>query len=224
MSALPQGGDSGALTRVTEHSTVPSTTTTTGRRTLMRAALWSAPVVAVALATPAAAASGGGSSKPTPTPTPSAPPVPVGSTSTLLFDTWQSNAHWDNAGHRTGIDTLIQIQNSYWTGHGKNTVIGAPVPILSVSVLYPASCRVTGAPTALTGSGWSFTTIAARGEGAVEYIFTWSGPALQPSKSTPQLSYTVAATLPRGQAQLTADASAPNADKVKAPAYGNTLY
>jgi len=210
MPIHPSGGVSGAPSRAPEHSVAPRPALPIDRRTVVRAAAWSVPVVALALAAPAAAASG------------IAPVAPSRPTSTLVFDTWQSNAHWDGSGHRTGIDTRIQVQNTYWTGSGYSTV-GAPVPTLSVRVRYPASSRVGAAPVAISGAGWSFTTAVADGAGSIEYVFTWSGQALAPSQSTPQLTYTLAAEVP-GQVQLTATASAPNADTVAAPSWGDTVY
>ncbi|WKK72247.1 hypothetical protein Q0F99_04420 [Rathayibacter oskolensis] len=211
MPTTPLRGDSGALSPRAGALAVPPGTSSTDRRSLVRAALWSAPVVAVAFAAPAAAASAT-----------VAPPV-TRATSTLVFDTWQNNVHWDGAGHRTGIDTRIQVQNRYWTGTGDLTTVGAPVPTLSVRVRYPASARVGARPVALAGDGWSWTAATADARGAVEYVFTWSGAALAPSRSTPELTYTLNADVP-GQVQLSATATAPNADTVAAPSWGDTAY
>ncbi|MWV51200.1 hypothetical protein GRS96_18175 [Rathayibacter sp. VKM Ac-2803] len=210
MSTTPPRGDSGTPARLPESSAAPAGTPSTDRRSLVRAALWSTPVVAIALAAPAAATS-------------AAPEPPVSrTTSTLVFDTWQNNAHWDGSGHRTGIDTRIQVQNRYWTDSDHPTV-GAPVPTLSVRVRYPASARVGARPVALAGEGWSWTTATADVRGAVEYVFTWSGAALAASRSTPELTYTLSADVP-GQVQLSATASAPNAETVAAPSWGDTAY
>ncbi|SMH49524.1 hypothetical protein SAMN06295885_3350 [Rathayibacter oskolensis] len=166
-------------------------------------------MIGIALAAPAAAAS-----------EPSAPPTSR-ATSTLVFDTWQSNAHWDGAGHRTGIDTRIQIQNRYWTGTDSSSV-SAPVPTLSVRVHYPASAHVGARPVTLAGAGWSLTTATADPDGSVGYVFTWTG-VLEASRSTPELTYTLNADVP-GTLQLSATAWAPNADPVAAPGWGDTVY
>ncbi|KQQ05471.1 MULTISPECIES: hypothetical protein [unclassified Rathayibacter] len=210
MPTTPLRGDSGAHSRAPDVSAVPSGTPSTDRRSIVRAALWSAPVIAIAFATPAAAAS-------------AAPTSPATrATSTIVFDTWQNNAHWDGSGHRTGLDTRIQVQNRYWTG-SDFAAVSAPVTTLSVRVRYPASARVGARPVALAGDGWSWTAATADLKGAVEYVFTWSGGALAASRSTPELTYTLNADVP-GQVQLSASASAPNADPVAAPSWGDTAY
>lgn len=219
MPAHPLGGVSGAPSRPPEHSADPSLVpdpasapapdpaSAPARRSLVRAAVWSAPLVAAALAAPAAAASASAPSS--------------GPTSTLVFDTWQNNVHWDGTGRRTGIDTRVQVQNRYWTGAGYS-VVGAPVPTLSVRVRYPVSSGVGAAPTTLTGSGWRFSTVVSGGD-VVDYVFTWSGAALAPSRSTPELVYTLSAVVP-GPVQVSAVSWAPNADPVAAPSWGDSVY
>ncbi|SMH28538.1 hypothetical protein SAMN06295885_0196 [Rathayibacter oskolensis] len=137
--------------------------------------------------------------------------LPPRTPAALVFDVWQSRAHWDAAGHRTGIDTRIRIR------------VGAPAATLAVRVRYPASTWVGGRPIALTGAGWSFTTATADLKGAVEYVFTWRGPALGLFEATPELAYTLTATVP-GRVQLSATASAPNAGPVVAPSWGDDVY
>ncbi|OOB90231.1 hypothetical protein [Rathayibacter sp. VKM Ac-2630] len=192
MPSTPVRGDSGAPSRAPEHSGAPAHST---RRSLVRAAVWSAPVIAVALATPAAAAS-------------EAPLAPRTSDATLAFNNFTSwPAQW-NATGPTATVTALQIQNRYW--HVSS--VGAPVPVLSVRVRYPASTRPGSAPTAVSGAGWSFTAAVPSTDGSVDYLFTWSGSVLDPGWSTPTLEYT-ADVVASG---LTAEVSAPNADPVRA--------
>jgi hypothetical protein len=195
MPSTPVRGDSGAPSRAPEHSGAPAHST---RRSLVRAAVWSAPVVAVALASPAAAAS-------------EVPPAPLPdqrtSDATLSFDTFVSwSAQWVGS-TPTATVTQVQIQNQYW--HASS--VGAPVPVLSVRVCYPAAAHAGAAPTAVSGSGWRFVAAVPLADGSVDYVFTWSGPALEPGHSTPQLEYVV----PVVASGLVGEASAPNADPVR---------
>src|SRR4249919_3006767 len=106
------------------------------RRTVVRAAAWAAPVVAVAVAAPAVAASA--------------------STPTLHFDTLNLFGADYVGGDPTTLRSQVQVQNVY----------AATSPTLStvtVTVSYPDS-RVSGAaPTSVTGSGWSYSSSAHAG-------------------------------------------------------------
>lgn len=64
----------------------------------------------------------------------------------------------------------------------------------------------------MKGEGWRYTTVVPLTDGSVDYVFTWSGTALEPGRSTPQLEYAV----PVVASGLAGEASAPNADAVRA--------
>lgn len=143
-----------------------SSSSTVGRRALVRTGVWSVPAVAVAVAAPAMALSG--------------------VTGKLSFDTFNVfGADFNGAGHATTLDSQVQVQNEFVTG-------GPTLTTITVTVTYPAG-RVTGAaPTHVTGSGWGFASASQTG-GAWRYTFTWSG-TLAPSQSTSTLDYRVART------------------------------
>jgi hypothetical protein len=192
MSRTPLGGDSAAPTRAPEH---PQRALSSDRRSLVRAAAWSVPVVAVALAAPSAAAS--------------EPAVaPHTSDATLSFDTLSSWATWGDGGV-SGAETIVQIQNCWTHGAG----VGAPVRELTVVVRYPATAHLGAAPRAVSGAGWVFVTSAADAGGSVDLVFRWAGDVLEPGHSTSQLQYSVSAHF-SAPTVLTGTASAPNADSV----------
>ncbi|MCM6762422.1 hypothetical protein NB037_08320 [Rathayibacter sp. ZW T2_19] len=196
MSRTPLGGDSGASSHAPEHFRALASAPPLDRRSLVTAAAWSAPVVAIALAAPAAAAS-----EPAP-----APPT---SDSTLSFDTLSSWGTWGATGV-TGAETIVQIQNCWAHGAG----VGAPVHELSVVVRYPSTTTLESAPLAVSGAGWAFVARAADATGAVDLVFRWAGDsALEPGHSTAQLRYSVTAHF-SAPTVLTGTASAPNADTV----------
>ena len=198
MSRTPLGGDSGASSRAPEHFRALSSAPSLDRRSLVTAAAWSAPVVAIALAAPAASAS-----------EPAPAPAPRTSDSTLSFDTLSSWATWGATGV-TGAETIVQIQNCWAHGAG----VGAPVHEVSAVVRYPSTATLESAPLAVSGAGWAFVTRAADATGAVELVFRWAGDsALEPGHSTAQLRYSVTAHF-SAPTVLTGSASAPNADTV----------
>ena len=135
------------------------------RRTVVRAAAWAAPVVAVAVAAPAVAAS---ATKPI-----------------LKFDTLNLFGADYVAGDPTTLESQIQVQN----------VFAATSPTLTtvtVAVTYPDT-RVSGAaPTSLTGAGWGFSSAAHVGSTWV-YTFVYGG-SVAPGSSTSTLDYHVPLT------------------------------
>jgi hypothetical protein len=133
------------------------------RRSVVRAGVWTVPVVSLAAAAPALAASA--------------------TKGTLTFDTFNVfGADYNNKGKPTSAQSQIQVQNVFTAG-------GPTLSTLSVFVTYPGS-RVTGvAPQSVTGSGWTFGSATASGTDWV-YSFVWTG-TLATSHSTSTLSYKV---------------------------------
>lgn len=133
----------------------------TGRRQVLRAGAWAAPAVTIAAAAPAYAAS----------------------VSHLKFNNFTVYGTAYVNGHPTGLEAQLAVQHVY--------AAGAPTPnTVVVTVSYPDT-RVNGAaPTAVTGSGWTFTTASHTG-GSWVYTFTYAGP-VAPGGSTSPLSYRVA--------------------------------
>ncbi len=135
------------------------------RRTLVRAAVWATPVVAVAVAAPAVAAS---ATKPI-----------------LQFDTLNLFGADYVGGNPTTLESQIEVQN----------VFAATSPTLTtvtVAVTYPDT-RVSGAaPTSVTGAGWSFSSAAHVGSTWV-YTFVYGG-SVPPGASTSTVDYHVPLT------------------------------
>ena len=161
------------------------------RRTVVRAAAWAAPVVAVAVAAPAVAAS---ATKPI-----------------LHFDTLNLFGADYVAGDPTTLESQIQVQN----------VFAATSPTLTtvtVAVTYPDT-RVSGAaPTSVTGSGWSFSSAAHVGSTWV-YTFVYGG-SVAPGASTSTLDYHVPLTsAAAGTIIITASAFASGGSTVGTTSY-----
>lgn len=135
------------------------------RRTVVRAAAWATPVVAVAVAAPAVAAST--------------------NTPILHFDTLNLFGADYVAGDPTTLESQVQVQN----------VFAATSPTLTtvtVVVTYPDT-RVSGAaPTSVTGSGWSFSSASHVGATWL-YTFVYGG-SVAPGASTSTLDYHVPLT------------------------------
>ncbi|MBO0983053.1 hypothetical protein [Rathayibacter sp. SD072] len=194
MSRTPLGGDSGASSHAPEHFRALSSAPSLDRRSLVTAAVWSAPVVAIALAAPAASAS-------------QPAPAPRTSDSTLSFDTLSSWGTWGATGV-TGAETIVQIQNCWAHGAG----VGAPVHELSVVVRYPSTATLESTAVSVSGVGWAFVARTVDASGAVDLVFRWAGDrALEPGHSTAQLRYSVSAHF-SAPTVLTGTVSAPNAD------------
>jgi hypothetical protein len=133
------------------------------RRTVVRAGVWTIPVVTLATAAPALAVSG--------------------TTGSLSFDTFNLfGTGYNGQGKPTTAETQIQVQNVWTTG-------GPTLATITVQVTYSNS-RVDGsAATILSGSGWSAGAPVKNG-GSWLYSFVWAGSLAQ-SASTSTLSYTV---------------------------------
>jgi hypothetical protein len=133
------------------------------RRSVVRAGVWTVPVVTLATAAPAFAVS-----------------VTKGK---LQFDTFNIfGANYDSKGKPTTVQSQIQVQNVYAPS-------GPTLTTVTVLVTYPNG-RVDGAaPQAVTGTGWTFGS-ATNGGGDWIYSFVWTG-SLPSSHSTPPLSYKV---------------------------------
>lgn len=152
------------------------------RRTIVRAGVWTVPVVTLAAAAPALAATSGTTQ------------------GALKFDTLALYGSDYVGGKPTTLTTLVQVENTYDGG-------GTPVTGLTVLVTY-SNGRVDGAaPTSVSGSGWTFGS-ASKSGGSWIYSFVWTG-SLAVYASTPQLTYTVPMkNSSSGNADITAIASA----------------
>jgi hypothetical protein len=135
------------------------------RRTVLRAAAWSAPAVAVATAAPAFATS---------------PAAPV-----LTFDTLNLFGADYTGGDPTRLESQVQVQNVY-------AATSPTLTSLSLTVLYPDSRTSGGAPTNVSGSGWAFAGAAHSGTNWV-YTFAYAG-SVGPGASTSTLDYRVPLT------------------------------
>lgn len=134
----------------------------TGRRQVVRAGVWSVPVIAVGVAAPVFAASGA---------------------AVLRFN--GANAYgtaYDNSGRPTALQSQTKVENDY-------TPALAVVTSITVTVRYPDS-RVNGAPpTGVSGAGWSYTSSSHVGA-FWEYVFAWTGTLTSdPSQSTATLQF-----------------------------------
>ncbi|WP_159898714.1 hypothetical protein [Ornithinibacter aureus] len=111
----------------------------------MRAAAWSAPVVASVALAPHAAASGG----------------------TIVSQFYDvSPSAYNSAGRPTALVGSMSFGN---TGTPNVTI-----STITVTVTLPAS-RVSGAsPTNVTGAGWAYTSTSSGG-GTRLFVFTWTG-------------------------------------------------
>jgi hypothetical protein len=135
------------------------------RRSVVRAGVWTVPVVTLATAAPAFAA------------------VSVPTKGKLQFDTLNLfGADYNDKGKPTSLQSQVQVQNVYTAG-------GPTLTSLTVFVTY-SNGRVDGdAPQAVTGTGWTFGSVTKTNGGWI-YSFVWTG-SLTTSQSTPPLSYKV---------------------------------
>ncbi len=139
------------------------------RRTVVRTAVWTVPAVAVVTAAPALAVSA-----------PGVKPI-------LSFDTFNFfRAEDDKAGNPTKIETKVQVQNRQQTN-------GPTLTSLMVTVSFPDNRTNGGAPTIVSGPGWSFASADHTGGNWV-YTFKWVG-SIATSKSTQELDFRVPLTL-----------------------------
>jgi hypothetical protein len=139
------------------------------RRTVVRSAVWAVPAVAVATAAPALAVS--------------APAI----TPLLTFDTFAFfRAEDDKSGNPTKIETKVQVQN-------KQQPNGPTVTSLTVTVSFPDTRTNGGAPTIVSGPGWTYATTEHTG-GNYAYTFLYVG-SIPLSQSTPELDFRVPLTL-----------------------------
>lgn len=164
------------------------------RRTVMRAGVWSVPVVSLATAAPVMAAS-----------------TPVkGSLRFNFFNVY--GAAYNTAGHATTAHSGLSVQNEY--------VANGPVlSTVTVTVSY-ADTKVTGAvPTVVTGSGWSYVS-KTHASGKWTYTFLYTG-AVASGGSTSQLEFEVKLkTVPAGSMTLSAAAVGTNVTAAAASATG----
>jgi hypothetical protein len=139
------------------------------RRTVVRTAVWTVPAVAVATAAPALAVS--------------APKIPA----ILTFDTFTFfRAEDDKSGNPTKIETKVQIQNKQQTN-------GPTITSLTLTVSYPDTRTNGGAPTIVSGPGWTYAS-KAHTDGNWVYTFLFVG-SIPISRSTPELDFRVPLTL-----------------------------
>ena len=137
------------------------------RRTVVRTAVWAAPAIAVATAAPAMA-------------------VSTNAGAVLHFDTFNLfGADYTDKGDPTTLESKVQVQNVFVQN-------GPTLTTLTLSVSYPDTRTDGGAPTHLTGTGWSFGSATHVG-GAWVYTFVYAG-SVPSGKSTPELDYRVPLT------------------------------
>lgn len=160
------------------------------RRSVVRAGVWTVPVVTLATAAPAFAASN--------------------AKGELKFDTFNVFPTDFSGGDPTKLESQIQVQNKFVSG-------GPTVTSLTVLVTYPDSRTNGAAPSIVSGPGWTFGSAMKSGSNWV-YSFVWTG-TLAPSASTPPMDYKVPLTdSSKGEVDLTAIASATNATSATAAA------
>lgn len=161
------------------------------RRTVVRAAAWAAPVVAVAVAAPAVAAS---ATKPT-----------------LKFDTLNLFGADYVAGDPTTLESQVQVQNVF-------TATSPTLTTVTLTVSYPDT-RVSGAaPTSVSGAGWSYSSAAHSGSTWV-YTFVYGG-SIPPGGSTNPLDYRVPlSSAAAGTIVITGSAFAAGASTVATASY-----
>ena len=139
------------------------------RRTVVRTAVWTVPAVAVATAAPALAVSG--------------PKIPA----ILSFDTFTFFRAEDNkAGDPTKIETKVQVQNRQQTN-------GPTITSLTLTVSFPDTRTNGGAPTIVSGPGWTSGTPGHVGGNWI-YTFLFAG-SIPISRSTPELDFRIPLTL-----------------------------
>ena len=137
------------------------------RRTVVRSAVWAAPAVAVATAAPAMA-------------------ISVNQGVILHFDTLNLfGDDYTDKGDATTLESKVQVQNVFVQN-------GPTLTTLTLSISYPDTRTNGGAPTHLTGTGWSFGAATHTG-GAWVYTFVYAG-SVPTSKSTTELDYRVPLT------------------------------
>jgi hypothetical protein len=135
------------------------------RRTVVRAAVWTAPVVAMATAAPALAVSAGAQ---------------------LRFDTFNLfGADYNKSGDPTTLESKVQVENVFVTN-------GPTLKTVTLTVSYPDTRTNGGKPTQVNGAGWSFAS-AAHTDGTWTYTFLFVG-SVPTSQSTPELDYRVPLT------------------------------
>ncbi len=140
------------------------------RRTVVRTAVWTVPAVAVATAAPALAVS--------------APKIRA----ILTFDTFTFfRADWTT---RPATRRRSRPRSRSRTGQQTN---GPTITSLTLTVSYPDTRTNGGAPTIVSGPGWSFATPAHTGGNWV-YTFLFVG-SIPISRSTPELDFRVPLTL-----------------------------
>jgi hypothetical protein len=156
------------------------------RRTVVRTAVWTAPAVAMATAAPALAASVG--------------------TFKLKFDTLNLfPADFNDKGEPQSLASNVQVENLFQQN-------GPTLTTLTLTVSYPDTRTSGGAPTQLTGAGWSFASVTHAGSSWV-YAFLFVG-SVPTSKSTSELDYHVPRTPGTGPVTITATAFAPGGSVV----------
>jgi hypothetical protein len=133
------------------------------RRTLVRAGVWTVPVVAVAVAAPALAVSGTGNA--------------------VLQLNWLSvyGADFDGKGKPTTVESQTAVQDVWQDG----VPSGGPT-LTQITLVVSYQNKVSGAaPTLVNGTGWSFASA-----NGTQYTFVWTG-SLTPGNSTPTLTWRV---------------------------------
>jgi hypothetical protein len=136
------------------------------RRAVVRTTVWTAPAVAVAAAAPAFAGS--------------TTPIPI-----LRFDTLNLFGADYVAGDPTTLESQVQVQNVY-------AATSPTLTTLTLTVAYPATRVSGGAPTSVTGVGWSYSGVQHVGATWV-YTFVYGG-SVAPGGSTNPLDYKVPLT------------------------------
>lgn len=133
------------------------------RRTLVRAGVWTVPVVAVAAAAPALAASGSG--------------TPVLQLNSLSL----YGADYDPKGKAQTAESQTSVQNVWQNGAANG---GPTLTLVTLTVTYQNKDD-GGVPTLVDGTGWSFASVSGS-----TYTFLWSG-TLTPAGSTPTMTWRV---------------------------------
>jgi hypothetical protein len=150
------------------------------RRALVRAGVWTVPVVAVAAAAPAMATSGQG-------------------TASIQLN-WLGIYGSDYVnGKATTVESQTAVQNIWQQGKPN----GGPT-LTQITLVVTYQNKVNGKPpTQVSGSGWTFASVTGD-----RYTFLWTG-VLTPGSSTPMLTWRVGLkNKSSGEAKVSAFATA----------------
>jgi hypothetical protein len=174
---------------------VRDATTSPSRRTVLRAAAWSAPAIALAVAAPAAAAS--------------TPVVNPASAANLyvVVNTMRSGYTWDGSGNRIGVTSAVQLENRW--DSGLELLRSATVIVEFPSAFIAQTTPVINHGGSTSTGAWVAGTPTTSGD-VVKFPFTFTASSgeIHSSGNTGELEFFVAAVggkIPSGTPSWDAD-------------------